>query len=431
VSAARERWWALLSRLASHHAITLVTRVPRGESFAVDGLPPGLTRVESFPDPGAALHDPCALLPRTVRGAFADPAIRAAVQTHLAHSAYDIAQFEWIEAAHLMPATSVPTILTVHQLGFAQEGPRWRAGGRPLHAALPALYRHLRDLDWELRAARRADLVVTMSDEDADRLRAFLPHLPIAVSPIGIDCAARALVPPPPSSCDVVFVGHFGHPPNVDAAHFLAREVAPRVDRPLRLRLVGHAPPPSVIALARPGIVEVAGAVDDLRAVLGAAAVVVAPVRFGTGMRGKVLEALAAARPIVTTALGAEGLGARSGDEILLAESATDVAAAIRWCLDHPAAAQRIGLAGRRLVERRFDWDAIASAHDDLYERALHDPRGPSRSTPDHTRWLRHSVGRLGRLPGLATGAAVVGAAAARWYLARALRATAGARRRR
>src|SRR2546427_5393248 len=100
--------------------------------------------------------------------------------------------------AHLMPPAPIPAVLTVHQLGFAQQGPRWRAerGGPRRRAVL--LHRYLRDLDFELTAVTRARRVITMSAEDAARLTCFHPALPISVLPCGVDCAEFRPPPVPP-----------------------------------------------------------------------------------------------------------------------------------------------------------------------------------------------------------------------------------------
>src|SRR5262249_6722476 len=123
--------------------------------------------------------------------------------------------------------------------------------------------------------------------------------------------------------------------------------------------------------------VQVVGAVDDVRPHLAAARVVVAPVRFGTGMRGKVLEALAMGRPVVTTTVGAEGLGATAGRDLLVADGAADFAAAIRRVLDERGLGTALGAAGRALAVARFDWDAIAAAHEAIYETVV---RAPARA---------------------------------------------------
>jgi glycosyltransferase involved in cell wall biosynthesis len=407
VAAARERWWNLLARLATRHEISLVAFVDPDDQGVADGLPPGLAAVHRVPKTFWSVDDPLALVPGTVRGGYCHPALRAAIAARLAAERYDLVQYEFVETANLAPPAGVPTILTVHQLGFAQEGPRWRAERQGLRGAARALFRHLRDLDWELGAVRSVHHVITVSPEDAARLRRFAPELRVSVSPMGVDTAHYSPVPPDGREGDLLFVGNFVHPPNLDALRFLLREVLPRVGRPVRLRVVGHGAREALPA-ARAAAVDVVGPVPDVRPHLAAAAIVVAPVRFGTGMRGKVLEALAMGTPVVTTRLGAEGLGAISGEHLLVADGAHDFAAAVRAVLDDRALAGRLGAGGRALVEQRFGWDAIAAAHDQIYDTVLRDPGPPPAPLVERGVLLRRTVGRLGRLPALGAGAAVV-----------------------
>jgi len=164
--------------------------------------------------------------------------------------------------------------------------------------------------------------------------------------------------------------------------------------------------------------IEVVGAVDDVRPHLAAARVVVAPVRFGTGMRGKVLEALAMGRPVVTTHVGAEGLGATSGVDLLVADDAGGFAAAVQRVLTDTTLAERLGAGGRRLAETRFDWDRIARAHEEIYARVLRDAGTPPRLPPDRSAVL---AGLASVLPGrshVALGAILLLRRAVRWHLA-------------
>jgi len=352
-----------------------------------------------------------------VAGGYCDPAFRAAVADRLAADRWDVVQYEFTEMAHCIPGPAPRTVLTVHQIGFAQEAPAWRAGPRTLRRGAVLLHRYLRELDFELRALSRVDHVVTMSPEDAARLHRFVPEVPISVSPCGVDC--RAFRPPDPAPApdtDVLFVGHFGHPPNGDAVDFLARDVLPRVGRPVRVRVVGRGPVPRL-----PAEIDVVGAVPDVRPHLAAARIVVAPVRFGTGMRGKVLEALAMGRPVVTTSLGAEGLGAVSGRDLLVADGADGFAGAVRRVLDDPGLATRLGAAGRALVAARFDWDAIAAAHEELYDTVV---RTPARAdlSPDPPHRLADVAARLGHVPGVGAGFTLLVARALRRHVRRLAR---------
>jgi len=410
VAAARGYWWALLARLAPRHDVTLLTLVDADDAGADD--PPGLAAVHRLPAHGWRPDDPLALLPQTVAGLTSDPAYAAALAERVAAERFDLVQLELIETAALAPGPlPVPTVLAVHQLGFAQERPRWRAEGGALGRGAVHAHRWLRSLDFELRAVERAHHVTTVSAEDAARLRRFLPGLRVSVLPVGVDTTAfRPPAAPPPADTDLLFVGHFGHPPNVDAVRFLAREVVPRLGA-VRARVVGHACPPALAAEARAAGIDVAGPVPDVRPALAAARVVAAPVRFGTGMRGKVLEALAMGRPVVTTPLGAEGLGATPGRHLLVAERPADFAAAVRRVLDDPGLAARLGAEGRALVVARFGWDAVAAAHERLWEDVLRAPGRPA-AHADRTAAVARVARRLGRWPALAAGTALLAARA-------------------
>ncbi|MBC8163389.1 MAG: glycosyltransferase, partial [Roseiflexaceae bacterium] len=118
-------------------------------------------------------------------------------------------------------------------------------------------------------------------------------------------------------------------------------------------------------ALAAPDI-AVPGALDDLRPLYASAALVVAPVFWGSGVRVKLLEALASAAPVVSTRLAAEGLGL-SGESALFAETPSAFAAAILRLLDDPALRARLGTAGRSVVERGHDWAQIGRRLAGLY----------------------------------------------------------------
>ena len=375
VSAARAYWWALLARLAPRHEVTLLCFADATDA-AIDDLPPGITRIRVVTRRPFTPDDPYALLPQAVAGRYADPVLRDAIATELAARPYDLAQYEFVETANLVPDTGVPagipTILAVHQVGFAAQGPRWRAEGYSLGSGAVLLHRYLRELDFELRAAACADHVVTVTAEDAARLRRFLPDLSVSVSPVGVDTHDfRPMPPPDDCRSDLLFVGNFIHPPNADAVRFLATRVLPRLGRDVRLHVVGHGAEAAVATISAGGVTAI-GAVDDLKPWLAGATAVVAPVRFGTGMRGKVLEALAMGRPVVTTTLGAEGLGAIAGRHLLVADDAADFAVAVRRVLDDAVLRDRLGQDGRALVETRFDWDVVAGALEDTWLRVLH-----------------------------------------------------------
>jgi glycosyltransferase involved in cell wall biosynthesis len=163
-----------------------------------------------------------------------------------------------------------------------------------------------------------------------------------------------------------------GFDPNVHAAHLLVDTILPRVRRSnpeVTLWLVGRRPDPSVLRLARPGVV-VTGEVPDMLPYLHKATVYVAPLRTGAGTRTKLLEAMAAGLPIVTTRIGLEGIDAEDGREVIVADEPESMADAVVRLLRQPWQRHDMGGAARRLAEKRYDWDRcltpLAAMYGDL-----------------------------------------------------------------
>ncbi len=414
-SAAQERWRHLIRRFTPNHDVTLLTRTDgAGDAWQRDF---DLTRLVTVPPPIAAPPDPLYMTPTPIRLVYTDGPLRARLAELLGSGDFDLVHYEYQEMMANAPAVPpIPTLLVVQQLEFLSDVPRG-----PLRRGLPrpwTLYRRMRNLDWELRALGKAHHVATMSAEDAARLRRFVPDLSTFVSPIGADCRELCpMTPAPDPDCDVLFLANFRHPPNADAARWLALDVVPRLPPGTRVRMVGREMPPELDALLRTAGVEVGGPVHETRHVLARAAVVVAPVRFGTGMRGKVLEALAMGRPLVTTSIGAEGLGARDGTHLLLGDDPAQFAAAVARLLRDPTFARRVGEAARSLAEERFDWNRIASDHERIYETILSRPTVLPTMPRDRTALLARIARRLPAPWGGVLGAAVLAQRGLRWYL--------------
>jgi glycosyltransferase involved in cell wall biosynthesis len=226
---------------------------------------------------------------------------------------------------------------------------------------------------YELQALQRCDLVVTHSAEDAAALRRWLPRLPIEYVPSGIDLREWPACLDPRAENEILFVGNYLHPPNVEGALWLAREVWPIVRRlrpDARLTLAGRAPPLSLAALAAPDI-RVPGELDDLRPLYASTSVVAAPIFWGSGVRIKLLEGLACGLPVVTTTLAAEGIDLRDGESALFAERPEAFAAAIARLLDDAALRERLGSAGRAVIERDYDAEQIGARLAALYADML------------------------------------------------------------
>jgi glycosyltransferase involved in cell wall biosynthesis len=219
-------------------------------------------------------------------------------------------------------------------------------------------------LRYELAAVASADLVLTMSDTDRDVLARFV-DVPHAVTvPNGVDCRAFPFAREPRADGTLLFVGFFRHEPNVEAVRWFCHDVLPlvRAGAPhARFKVVGAYPPEVLRRLAADDVIEVTGRVEDIAPYYREASVFVAPVLQGSGTRLKILEAMASGCPVVSTTIGAEGLGAVDGEHVRLADDPQAMAAAILNLLHDPAGAAALATRARTFVEARYDWDAIAA----------------------------------------------------------------------
>ena len=228
---------------------------------------------------------------------------------------------------------------------------------------------------FELREYRHYAAVVVVSDLDARALHDARRPLAIEVIPNGVAAErfARRADAPPRDPARLIFHGNMAHSPNEVAAVHLAREVLPRVRRDVpdaTLALVGRAPTDRVRALAdEPGVI-VTGAVPDVRDELDRAGVYTCAMQTGSGIKNKVLEAMANGLPVVGTPLAFGGVTFRDGEEALLADGPDAFAAAVTGLIRDPARAAEIARRGREHVAARHTWDTVAAAYERLYERA-------------------------------------------------------------
>lgn len=208
--------------------------------------------------------------------------------------------------------------------------------------------------------------VVVLTEQDAAALRALAPDLPLQVIPNGVDLA-RFVPQKTAEGAHLLFVGNYEYAPNCDAALWLAREIFPSIQARFssaELWLVGNAPPPELRACASASI-HVTGRVPDLQPYYARAALFISPLRFGAGIKNKVLEAMAMALPIVATPLSADGIA--SSDGVRLATTAAEFVEQACALLPDSALRARLGAANRAVIEARYTWSAVADAYESLY----------------------------------------------------------------
>lgn len=212
---------------------------------------------------------------------------------------------------------------------------------------------------YEFDMYRNADKVLVLTPQGEKELLAVSPDLDIAVVPHGVDVDAFSYSPQAEEDNSLVFLGNYLHYPNVDAVLYFVNEIWPRLKAALpelKFYVVGQAPPPEITRLAEDESIVVTGTVDDVTPYLRRGKVFICPVRLGGGFRGKILEAMSLGRPVVSTRLGAEGIPASDGKNIVLADRPDDFIKGIADLIGNPDLYRKIQKNARKLMEDHYAW---------------------------------------------------------------------------
>ncbi len=226
---------------------------------------------------------------------------------------------------------------------------------------------------YERKMFTRFDAVLAASEPDAREIRGLGGEecKPVVV-PIGIDCEAMTPILRKPGATDILSVASMGYPPNEDGLIWFVRPVFPLVSERLpgiKLRIVGDKPGRKVQALTADASVVVTGYVEDLQSVVAQSAVFVVPLRSGSGMRVKILNAFAQGIPVVSTTIGCEGIDAIDGEHLLLADTPEAFRDAVIRVIQSPVLGDHLVRSARRLVESSYSWQTVYSSLDPVYDR--------------------------------------------------------------
>lgn len=222
---------------------------------------------------------------------------------------------------------------------------------------------------WERRMCRAAARVIAVSPQDGDVMRNLFGISAVSV-PTGVDLDYFRRPPQPPRKADLVFVGSMDWLPNSDGVHYFVREILPLIwqQRPdCTLAVVGRAPSPSTLALARQDSrIQVTGTVPDIRPWLWGATASIVPLRIGGGTRLKIYESMAAGTATVSTSIGAEGLDVTHPTNIRLADTPVDFAKQCIDLLKETRQREFVAAEALHLVTSRFSWDVVAGEFEKL-----------------------------------------------------------------
>lgn len=297
---------------------------------------------------------------------------------------WDLIQCEWTPyASFITRPPKAPVLITTHNV----ESQIWAR--RAQHARNPFAKMFFRTQEWKMlrfekRVLRRASAATVVTNLDLSTLRNWGVRN-VSLIPNGADLQSFGLGRETEREDELLFLASLDWYPNQDALAYFIKKILPavRARRPgVILRIVGRKPPKSMIKQysGLPGI-DLVGEVQQVQSHLNRAAVVIVPLRMGGGSRIKILEALAAGKAVIATAIAAEGLDVTSGEHLLIADSPPAFATGIEALLASTELRRRLGQNGRKLVTDRYDWEQIANRLESVwYDVAEH--QTASRTVP-------------------------------------------------
>jgi glycosyltransferase involved in cell wall biosynthesis len=306
-----------------------------------------------------------------------------ALDSLLAEQPFDIVQIETLQMTCFRLRTAAAVVLDEHNVEYELLG-RMCEGERSVLRRAHNRLEERKVRNFERLWWGRVDGVAMPSRREELIVRGESPGTPTATVPNSVDVDYFSSDNDQSEAGRIVFTGLLRYRPNLDAARHLVDDILPRiVDRHpgATLTIVGDGRPSDLDALRRPGV-TVTGWVTDVRPHLRRASVVVAPLRIGSGTRLKVVEALAMAKPMVSTTVGCEGIDVRSGEHLLVADSPDDFADAVTLLLRDRALGRRLGDAGHRLARDHYSWRSAAEQLSGLYDRLTFTP-APNRERAD------------------------------------------------
>jgi glycosyltransferase involved in cell wall biosynthesis len=320
------------------------------------------------------------LRPRAVRE-FANDDFAWLIHRQLYCRQIDVLQLEYTPLAQYRGEYQrIATALFEHDIYFQSI---CRGLGHMIGATgeVKARFEYLRALRFELRALPPFDQVQVCTPANRDYLLSFLPRLAPRLRAglrAGIVASRYQFRPEGREPLTMLFVGSFRHDPNRVAMDWFARHVLPLIlarQPQARLVLAGSDPPPAHAYADLAANLEMLGYVDDVRGPLSRYAVFVCPILSGSGVRVKLLEAFAAGIPVVSTAVGAEGLAVEDGEICRLADTPEGFAERVLALWDNPEEAARMARRARAEVEAHWDMPAITGKLVESYREMVQEKR--------------------------------------------------------
>lgn len=354
----------LLQTLAEKHSVSMVSRYYPGEERHIGEIRKMLFDLELVPAPGPVNAGSLPSVWKTVRSYYR---LGRKASDLLKRERFDVCQVEFTETGVFLNITGdVPVFLTCHDIIAKPAFRRYEASRGVSKAMYWCIWKTKQMM--EKKAVSKFSLVFTLSEEDRQWAERLYPEGSFRVlrypGGLGFTGLPRREVPG-----RILFLGALKRPQNIESVRYFWKKVWPAVRERVpdaEFRVAGGGLPRDLEReMSEDPRAVVTGFVENIEEEYKSASVFVAPILTGGGIIVKILDAMAAGVPVVTTSFGNEGIGAKPGMEILVVDNANDYSEDVSLLLNDSGFRNRIGSAGKRFVEEKFRMDRFVEVLED------------------------------------------------------------------
>src|SRR5258708_404218 len=380
MSGGQTRWYNLIKYMSKDHEITLFSLIKdEKEREFIPELEKYCKKVRVFTRPKS---------PWTIRNLFLtafslylilvirnySSKEKAAIKEELERERYDLIHAEAFYVMPHIPKTRVPSILVEQTIEYMVY--KHYVDTKVPFFLKPIFYIDILKLRfWELYFWKKTNQLVAVSDPDKEFMQKLIPHISVDVIPNGVDSSFYAAKNVKRKEPQRVMYGvtNYEWLQNREAVEVLINDVWPKIRAKYdnaKLWIVGRLIPEKIVELSKTNNdIEITESIPDARDAYLSASVMVTPIRGSGGTRLKVLEAMAAGLPVVSTSLGVAGLHLEDGKEALISDNPEGLARGTVKLLKDKKLRDKIGKEGQKFVKENFDWKAIVKLHDPIYAK--------------------------------------------------------------